>query len=42
MFFNIDPSGDVPMYEQIARQVKLAVTNGVLVGGEMVPSVRQL
>lgn len=30
------------MYEQIARQVKLAVTNGILVAGEMVPSVRQL
>lgn len=42
MFFSIDPSGDVPIYEQIVRQVKLAVADGVLVGGQMVPSVRQL
>lgn len=42
MFFCIDPTGDVPIYEQIVRQVKLAVADGVLVGGQMVPSVRQL
>jgi GntR family transcriptional regulator len=42
MFFSIDPSGDVPIYEQIVRQVKLAVADRVLVGGQMVPSVRQL
>jgi GntR family transcriptional regulator len=42
MFFTIDPNGDVPIYEQIVRQVKLAVADGVLVGGQMVPSVRQL
>ncbi|MCG8653464.1 MAG: GntR family transcriptional regulator [Pirellulales bacterium] len=42
MFFSIDPSGDVPIYEQIVRQVKLAVADGVLVGGQMLPSVRQL
>ena len=42
MFFSIDPSGDVPIYEQIVRQVKLAVADGVLTGGQMVPSVRQL
>lgn len=42
MFFTIEPNGDVPIYEQIVRQVKLAVADGVLVGGQMVPSVRQL
>tara|TARA_R110002049_G_scaffold72490_1_gene187024 strand:- start:142889 stop:143281 length:393 start_codon:yes stop_codon:yes gene_type:complete len=42
MFFKIEASGDVPIYEQIVRQVKLAVADGVLVGGQMVPSVRQL
>lgn len=42
MFFSIDPAGDVPIYEQIVRQVKLAVADGLLVGGQMVPSVRQL
>ena len=35
-------SDHVPIYEQIVRQVKLAVADGVLVGGQMVPSVRQL
>ena len=42
MFFSIDPSDEVPIYEQIVRQVKLAVADGTLVGGQMVPSVRQL
>ncbi|WP_149495596.1 GntR family transcriptional regulator [Roseiconus lacunae] len=42
MFFSIDPDGDIPIYEQIVRQVKLAVADGILVGGQMVPSVRQL
>ncbi|MEO1617686.1 MAG: GntR family transcriptional regulator [Planctomycetota bacterium] len=42
MFFSIDPDGDVPIYEQIVRQVKLAVADGILVGGQMVPSVRHL
>ena len=42
MFFSIDPSNGVPIYEQIVRQVKFAVAEGVLVGGQMVPSVRQL
>jgi len=42
MFFSIDPSGGVPIYEQIVHQIKLAVADGVLVGGQMVPSVRQL
>jgi len=42
MFFSIDATTDVPIYEQIVRQIKLAVADGVLVGGQMVPSVRQL
>lgn len=42
MFFSIDADGDVPIYEQIVRQVKLAVADGILVGGQMLPSVRQL
>lgn len=42
MFFSIETAGDVPIYEQIVRQIKLAVADGVLVGGQMVPSVRQL
>ena len=42
MFFTIDPGGDIPIYEQIVRQTKFAVADGVLVGGQLVPSVRQL
>jgi len=42
MFFSIEPGSETPIYEQIVRQVKLAVADGVLVGGQMVPSVRQL
>ena len=42
MFFSVDPSDEVPIYEQIVRQVKLAVADGTLVGGQMIPSVRGL
>jgi len=42
MFFKIDSAGDVPIYEQLIRQVKLAVADGLLSGGQRVPSVRQL
>jgi GntR family transcriptional regulator len=42
MFFSIESAGGVPIYEQIVRQIKFAVADGVLVAGQMVPSVRQL
>jgi GntR family transcriptional regulator len=42
MFFTIDSASGTPIYEQLIRQVKLAVADGVLSGGQMVPSVRQL
>ncbi len=42
MFFSIDSANGIPIYEQLVRQVKLAVADGVLTGGQMVPSVRQL
>ncbi|EMI58007.1 GntR family transcriptional regulator [Rhodopirellula sallentina] len=42
MFFSIDPQSAVPIYEQIVRQVKFAIADGTLVGGQMLPSVRQL
>jgi GntR family transcriptional regulator len=42
MFFRIDFSNGLPIYEQVARQVKFAVAGGVLRAGEMVPSVREL
>src|ERR1700748_2191126 len=42
MFFEINPSNGVAIFEQIARQVKYAVANGALRAGELVPSVREL
>lgn len=42
MFFNVNVSNGVPVYEQIARQVANAIANGGLGVGELVPSVRNL
>lgn len=42
MFFEINPSNGVAIFEQISRQVKYAVANGALRVGELVPSVRDL
>lgn len=42
MFFDIDPSNGVPIYEQVVRQVVYAVAAEALRAGDMVPSVREL
>ena len=42
MFFNINTSNGVPVYEQIARQIVFAVANRGIEAGELVPSVRNL
>jgi GntR family transcriptional regulator len=42
MFFHVDPHNGLPIYEQIARQIKFAVAGGVLKTGELIPSVREL
>src|SRR5215467_8430353 len=42
MFFHIDPHNGLAIYDQIVRQIKLAVAGGVLRPSEMVPSVREL
>ena len=42
MFLNIDPRNGLAVYEQIVRQVKFAVADGVLESGELIPSVREL
>ncbi|MBU6236765.1 MAG: GntR family transcriptional regulator [Planctomycetes bacterium] len=42
MFFSIDADNGIAIYEQIVRQVKFAVANGVLVPGQLLPSVRAL
>lgn len=42
MFFTIDPSNGMAIYEQVVRQVVFAVAAGSLQSGDMVPSVREL
>lgn len=42
MFIQINAQNGVPVYDQIARQVKFAVADGVLTPGELIPSVREL
>ncbi|MBN2292234.1 MAG: GntR family transcriptional regulator [Pirellulales bacterium] len=42
MFFTIDPSGGLPIYEQVVRQIKFAVAGQVIKAGELVPSVREV
>lgn len=42
MWFNIDPSSGVPIYRQLADQVKQGVAGGVLKPGDRLPSVRDL
>ncbi len=42
MFFNIDPSNGLAIYEQVVRQIKFAVAGDILRPGELVPSVREM
>lgn len=42
MIVTIDPGAPAPVYEQIAGQVVAAVRRGDLVGGDRLPTVRQL
>ncbi len=42
MFFDIDPTNGVALYQQIIRQVSFAVAGQALRPGDRVPSVRQL
>ena len=42
MFINIDPSSGLPIYLQIAQQIKTAVAMGRLQSEDPLPSVRQL
>ncbi len=42
MFFTIDPSAGLPIYEQVVRQIKFAVAGQVIKPGELVPSVREV
>ena len=42
MFLFIDAHNGLAVYEQIIRQVKFAVADGVLSAGDLAPSVREL
>lgn len=42
MLMHIDLHNGLPIYDQINRQIKFAVANGVLRTGELIPSVREL
>ena len=42
MFFKINPSNGVPVYEQVSRQIMFAVASGSIAPGEMIPSVREM
>ncbi len=42
MFFTIDPSNGLAIYEQVVRQVMFAVAAEVIRPGDMVPSVREV
>lgn len=42
MHIVIQPDNGLPIYEQLARQIKFAVADGVLMPGQVIPSVRDL
>jgi GntR family transcriptional regulator len=42
MDFSVDVDNGMPIYEQLVRQMKYAVAEGVLVPGQLIPSVREL
>jgi len=42
MFFHIQPSDTLAIYDQLVRQVKFAVASGAIRPGEFVASVREL
>lgn len=42
MRLSIEPDNGLPIYEQLVRQVKFAVAEGIVVPGQVIPSVREL
>ena len=42
MFDDIDPRSPVPLYEQIAARLRVAIASSEYAAGESLPSVRQL
>jgi len=42
MFFSVETSNGVPIYDQIVRQIKYAIAGRTLRPGQLLPSVRQV
>ncbi len=42
MRFEIEPNNGAPIFEQLVRQIKFAVAEGILVPGQMISSTRDL
>ncbi|GIJ00299.1 GntR family transcriptional regulator [Sediminihabitans luteus] len=42
MIFRIDPTAGVPLYEQLAAQVRVGISRGELTTGERLPAARDL
>lgn len=42
MYFEIDTSNGLAVYEQVYRQVAFAIANGIISSGDLVPSVRAM
>jgi GntR family transcriptional regulator len=42
MQLSIDPDNGIPIYEQLVRQIKYSVAEGIVVSGQVIPSVREL
>jgi len=42
LFFEVNASNGVPVYEQVARQIVSAIASGGLESGQMIPSVREM
>lgn len=42
MIFAIDTNSQIPLYRQIAMQIKFAIANGAYRTDELIPSVREL
>ena len=42
MFMQIDPYNGIAIYDQVVRQVKFAIAQGVLKPGSRIPSVRDV
>jgi GntR family transcriptional regulator len=42
MIISIDASNGLAIYDQIVRQIKFAVASGIILPGELIPSVREM